>query len=154
MKMIKSVFAFVLSIVMVLLLFVVNDKTNYSDVDDYISSCTKYDSSLTVKTKTITSLMTYPCSSSVNSSSAVSTKVMKGTSLSVYELYKNTVGEYWYKVVYFGDTLFVKATDTDMVTHQIGDVTIVDPVSLLVRYGATVVLIPVYIDAVILPILL
>lgn len=129
MKKMRIIIAFVLTIMMILPLVGMSDKATYADESTYISSCTSYDSLLTVKTKTATNLMTYPCSSSTNSSSTVSLKVIKGTSLNVYELYKNTVGEYWYKVNYFEKTLYVKATDTQMITHQIGDVKIKDPVS-------------------------
>lgn len=129
MKIMKRVLAFILTVVMVLPLVRIEDKLTYADMSTYISSCTLYDSLLTVRTKAITSLMTYPCGSSTNNSSMVSSKVTKGTDLNVYGLYKNTVGEYWYKVIYFGKTLYVKATDTQMITHQIGDVIITDPVS-------------------------
>lgn len=129
MKKNKIVLALVLATIMGLLVAGTGDKMAYADVSAYISSCTSYDSLLTVKTKTATNLMTYPCSTSTNSSSTVSSKVIKGTDLNVYGLYKNTAGEYWYKVVYFGKTLYVKATDTQMTVHQIGDVTITDPVS-------------------------
>jgi len=130
MKNMKRVLSFVLVFIMVLSFNHIQIETIYAeDVNTYVSSCTMYDSSLTVRTKTLTSLMTYPCSSSTNNLSAVSLQVIKGTDLNVYALYKNTVGEYWYKVIYFGKTLFVKAVDTEMVLHQIGDVTIKDPVS-------------------------
>ena len=126
----KKVLSFVLIIALVVSLIQMDCRMTYADdVSTYISSCTTYDSMLIVRTKTATSLMTYPCSSSTNSSSKVSAKVMKATDLNVYALYKNTAGEYWYKVIYFGKPLYVKAVDTEMITHQIGDVAIVDPVS-------------------------
>ena len=113
-------------------------KETSTTLSTYLTNCTAYASHLIVKTTAATSLMTYPCTKAVQSNSSLNAKVAADTTLFVKQLYKNTVGEYWYKVVRYGKTCYVKADDTTLVEHLTGDVTatgISSPASLSYKAG-------------------
>lgn len=98
-----------------------------------VSEGTFYNSYINVITNAAVSLMTNPWSHETNSSSTVVTNVAADTVLFVEGLYKNTLNEYWYKVVYYGNTCYVKADTTTFKDHKTGDVTateIYSPASL------------------------
>ncbi len=98
---------------------------------DYIAQ--SYASSLLVITKTTTNLMEGP-SASANAKYTLPAD----TVLTVQALHRNTSGEYWYEVLYYNMTLYVKAANTTMAAHLTGDVTVTDvcsPASL--AYGAS-----------------
>ena len=105
-------------------------------VDTYIAGCTAYAASLQVKTTAETPLMTYPCTTATQSGSSVYETLAAGTALHVTKLYMNTAGEYWYAVSHNLTTCYVKASDTTMLEHLVGDVTatgVMSPASL--AYG-------------------
>ncbi|MBQ8621389.1 MAG: hypothetical protein IJ422_03645 [Oscillospiraceae bacterium] len=124
MKRFKQLTAFILTAALVLSsVFVGAVPVSAAGVDTYIASCTAYNSYLTVRTTTATALMTYPCSSATQSASSQVAKVTADTMLTVTALYKNTAGEYWYKVTHYGEVCYVKAADTTLVDQLTGDVT-------------------------------
>ena len=89
---------------------------------DYIS--TSYASNLNVRTNVSTALKSEPN----NSASAMYT-VGANNTLSVKALHKNTSGTYYYEVLYYNTTLYVKATDCTMVNHLTSDISIANVVS-------------------------
>ena len=89
---------------------------------DYIS--TSYASSISIKTKTTTALKTEP-----NNAGAAKYTLPADIMLTVEALHKNTSGTYYYEVLFYGMTLYVKAADCALVNHLTGDVTIRDAVS-------------------------
>ena len=95
---------------------------------DYIS--TTYASNLSVKTKTTTSLKTEP-NNAGNAKYTLPADIM----LTVKALHQNTSGTYYYEVLFYNMTLYVKAADCSVVDHLTGDITIknvVSPASLAI----------------------
>ena len=82
---------------------------------DYIAQ--SYASSLLVTTKVATNLMEGP-SASANAKYTLPAD----TVLTVQALHRNTSGEYWYEVLYYNMTLYVKAANTTKTAHLTGDV--------------------------------
>lgn len=76
-------------------------------------------SNLNVTTKVSTALKTEP-----NNSAAATYTVPANNTLSVQALHRNTSGTYYYEVLYYNMTLYVKATDCTMVNHLTGDISI------------------------------
>ena len=102
-------------------------------VDEVISA--SYASHLSVKTTQSTSLYSHPTTASGSSAKYT---LSAGTMLSVKELHKNTSGEYWYEVLYYNMTLYVKAADTTLVDHLTGDIVATDiesPTNLAINEG-------------------
>jgi hypothetical protein len=72
-----------------------------SSATTYINKCTYYASSLIVKAEADgTKIWDRPCSDSTDSSAKNIATLAKDTSMVVTALYKNTAGNYWYKVNY------------------------------------------------------
>ncbi len=118
-----------LALVLVLSCVPLSPLTAEAAASDYIAQ--SYASSILVETTKTTNLMEAP-SSSANAKYTLPTD----TVLTVQALHRNTAGEYWYEVVYYDITLYVKAANTTMTTHLTGDVTVTDvrsPASL--AYG-------------------
>ena len=95
-------------------------------VDAYVNSCTAYPANLTVKTTMDTTMMSHPCSPATDGSSAATHIIAKDTVLNVTGLYRNTAGEYWYRVERFGATAYIKGDETVLVDHLTGDITAED----------------------------
>ena len=95
-------------------------------VDSYIASCTTYPANLTVRTTKDTTMMSHPCTSATDSSSVPTHIIKDGTLLNVSALYKNTAGEYWYKVDRYGTVAYINGADTTLVEHLTGDITAED----------------------------
>lgn len=89
---------------------------------DYIAA--SYASNLNVITKVSTGLKAEP-----NNSASNKYTVAANNTLSVQALHKNTSGIYYYEVLYYNTTLYVKATDCQMVSHLTGDISIANAVS-------------------------
>ena len=89
---------------------------------DYIS--TSYASSLSVKTKVTTGLLTEP-----NNSATAKYTLPANTMLTVKALHLNKAGTYYYEVLFYNMTLYVKAVDCTMMDHLTGDVTITNVLS-------------------------
>ena len=95
---------------------------------DYIS--TSYASSLSVKTKVATALKTEP-----NNAGSAKYTLPTNTMLTVKALHLNTAGTYYYEVLFYNMTLYVKAADCTLVDHLTGDITIknvLSPASLAI----------------------
>ena len=105
------------------------DEPEQGDGNTEVSEGTFYRSNINVLTTKATALMTNPWSAETNVSSKVHENVAADTVLFVEGVYQNTVGEYWYKVVRFGETCYVKATDTVLKDHKTGDITAKDMLS-------------------------
>ena len=84
---------------------------------DYIS--TSYASNLNVRTNVNTALKAEP-----NDYASAMYTVPANNTLSVQALHRNTAGTYYYEVLYYNTTLYVKATDCTMVNHLTGDISI------------------------------
>ena len=84
---------------------------------DYIA--TSYASNLNVVTKVTTALKTEP-----NNAASAKYTVAANNTLNVQALHLNTSGTYYYEVVYYNTTLYVRATDCTMVSHLTGDISI------------------------------
>ena len=84
---------------------------------DYIAA--SYASNLNVMTTAVTALKTEP-----NNAAAATYTVAANNTLSVQALHQNTSGTYYYEVLYYNTTLYVKATDCKMVNHLTGDISI------------------------------
>ena len=89
--------------------------THAASASSYIS--TTYASNLSVKTTSTANLYDVPSANGV-----LKYTVSKDTQLRVKALHKNTSGEYWYEVLYYNLTLYVKGADTTLVSHLTGDV--------------------------------
>ena len=89
---------------------------------DYIA--TSYAANLNVRTKVSTALKSEP-----NNSASAKYTVAANNTLNAQALHQNTSGTYYYEVVYYNTTLYVKATDCTMVSHLTGDISITNVVS-------------------------
>lgn len=104
-----------------------------ASADTYIS--TTYAANLSIKTEKVTNLMDLPTTAS---GSQVKYTIPADTMLTAKALYKNTSGEYWYKVIYYNLTLYVNAAHTLMVDHLTGDIkaeNLQSPAALQYGYG-------------------
>ena len=84
---------------------------------DYIAA--SYASNLNVMTTVITALKTEP-----NDAAAAAYTVAANNTLSVQALHQNTAGTFYYEVLYYNTTLYVKATDCKMLNQLTGDISI------------------------------
>ena len=89
---------------------------------DYISA--SYASNLSVKTKTATALKAEP-----NNAGSAKYTLPANMMLTVKALHKNTAGTYYYEVLFYNMTLYVKASDCIMMDHLTGDIQITDALS-------------------------
>lgn len=104
--------------------------------EDYLIQCYEYPAYFVAQTKNSAILMSEPCDSTVDANSVRLGKVAEGTILQVEGLYKNTVGEYWYKVLRYGETVYVPGMDVTVLEHKVGDVSISDVISpACIGYG-------------------
>ena len=95
---------------------------------DYIS--TSYASNLSVKTNKAMALKSEP-----NDAGGAKYTLPANTMLTVKALHKNTSGTYYYEVLFYNMTLYVKAVDCTLVDHLTGDVSMtgaVGPASLAI----------------------
>ena len=92
-------------------------------VEDYTSSCTYYPSHCQIKVDTSTPINTQPCSESTANDSVNLGYASAGQTYTATGLYKNTYGNYWYRIesgysktgyIYAGDTTYVKQITTDL----------------------------------------
>ena len=84
---------------------------------DYIA--TSYAANLNVMTTVATALKSEP-----NNAAGAAYTVAANNTLSVQALHLNTSGTYYYEVLYYNTTLYVKATDCKFVSHLTGDISI------------------------------
>ncbi|MBQ7134431.1 MAG: hypothetical protein IJO20_08070 [Ruminococcus sp.] len=99
-----------------------------SDTVDYVSQCTLYPSyGKLVCTGTDVWTRTLPCYASVNSSTAAISAYNSGDVLTCTGVVKNTVGEYWYRVLSStGSHLYVRAAYMDFKEQYLTDITLTD----------------------------
>ena len=84
---------------------------------DYIAA--SYAANLNVMTTVATALKSEP-----NNAAGAAYTVAANNTLSVQALHLNTSGTYYYEVLYYNTTLYVKATDCKFVSHLTGDISI------------------------------
>ena len=84
---------------------------------DYIA--TSYAANLNVMTTVATALKSEP-----NNAAGAAYTVAANNTLRVQALHLNTSGTYYYEVLYYNTTLYVKATDCKFVSHLTGDISI------------------------------
>ena len=94
----------------------------------YISKCTYYPSYLTVRTPEASKLWSTPCSDATSDEAVNIGKTNAGDPLTVTAMYKNTQGNFWYKVTYNGKECYIYGANTTFVGALYGDVTISDSV--------------------------
>lgn len=82
----------------------------------YISQCTFYPSSYTIKAIATANLRNMPCNSNTNAASKILVSLDKGTTLTATGVLKNTEGNYWYRVLYNGNTYYLYAKNTEAVS--------------------------------------
>ena len=91
----------------------------------YVSKCTAYAAHCAVQITADTSVMSLPCSSMVDGSSAVLQTAAAGGSWTATGLYQNTAGELWYQVTTeSGKEGYVLASNTVYVDEKTDDITI------------------------------
>lgn len=84
---------------------------------DHIAA--SYAANLNVMTTVATALKSEP-----NNAAGAAYTVAANNTLSVQALHRNTSGTYYYEVLYYNTTLYVKATDCKFVSHLTGDISI------------------------------
>ncbi len=95
-------------------------------VGSYLSECTFYNTYLKVQVlnKLYTTLKSLPCSKDTTTySTDVRTSII-GETLTVTGLYRNTQGNYWYRVNDNGTTCYLYAGDAKVLEHLTSDITI------------------------------
>ena len=131
MKHLKRYLSLALALILVLSLVNFGTLPAKAAAADYIS--TSYASSLTVKTKVTTPLKNEP-NDSANAKYTLPADIM----LTVKALHQNTAGTYYYEVLFYNMTMYVKAADCALVDHLTGDISItnvVAPASLAIGDG-------------------
>lgn len=99
-----------------------------SEITDYISQCTYYPAyGKLVCTGTDVWTRTLPCYASVNSSTVAISAYNQGDVLTCTGLFKNTAGEYWYRVQpASGSALYVRAAYMEFKEQYLTDITLKD----------------------------
>ena len=92
--------------------------------ESYINKCTSLSSYCSISSSTKTTIKTLPCSKSTSSDSEDIATISPGTLLTATKIYKNTAGNYWYRVSYNGKDGFVYSGDTTVSSFLTDDVTI------------------------------
>lgn len=111
MKLLQRLTSLTLALLMLLSLVYISPATQAN------AATTTYAANLRVKTTQVTGLVT-----STSASASAKYTLPADTTLTATELYLAD-GIYWYKVTYYGNTLYIKAADTTMVAHVTADVT-------------------------------
>jgi hypothetical protein len=91
---------------------------------NYLSKCTLYPCYRTVKITSATTLKTFPCSASTDSTSKNVRTPSIGETFTATGLYKNTAGNYWYRVTDGSTTCYLSANNASSVAALYTDVTI------------------------------
>ncbi len=79
----------------------------------YLANCERYASDGTVTVVNTTIMQSKPCSQETDDDSVEVYTQPAGTEVKVTALYENSVGDYWYKTEYEGQTCYLFAGDTD-----------------------------------------
>ena len=79
----------------------------------YLAQCERLSSEGTVKIVADTKLWTAPCTAEVYEDSQQSGSLIPGERIAVLAMYRNTAGEYWYKIPYNGAVRYLHSADTD-----------------------------------------
>ncbi len=86
-------------------------KKLYSSPAAYLERCVFYSSNGTITIRKSSNLKTCPCSVSTYSSSQTLQATTKGKQYTVTGLYRNTAGNYWYRIDFGGADAYVYAGD-------------------------------------------
>ena len=90
---------------------------------NYLSKSSYYPSHCEITTTKSIKAMSYPCTSDVDSESTVIATLQANQTVVANALFRNTLGEYWYRIIcygttpayiYAGDTTFVRELRTDV----------------------------------------
>ncbi len=105
------------------------DHTLYAHwaLSSYLKKCTEYPTHGRVETVSQTYLKTLPCSKDTDSNSTDVAVLPAGVSLEPIAIYKNSAGNYWYKVIYNGTTCYLYSGDTKWKNWLGTDITLVNP---------------------------
>lgn len=92
---------------------------------NYLSGCTYYPSYCNIRFTAETKAYSYPCTTETDSESARVATISQGKEVIAYALYRNSIGEYWYKIITYGTTpAYVYAGDTEFLSERYDDVRI------------------------------
>ena len=98
--------------------------SKYPEDRSYISQCTSYPSYAIIKATKATTVKTLPCSAATSSESHDICVLSTGDTLTATAIYRNSAGNYWYKVSANGQTGYVYAGETSVISLKYDDVTI------------------------------
>ncbi len=90
----------------------------------YLSQCELKATYLTVKVEKATTLKSLPCSAGTSAESKDIRSGVIGETLTVTGMYRNTAGNYWYRVDDNGTTCYLYSGDTTVTKHLGTDITI------------------------------
>ena len=96
------------------------------ELSSYLKKCTEYPTHGSVEIVSKTYLKTLPCSKETDSSSADVESLSTGVILEPIAIYKNSAGNYWYKVIYNGTTCYLYSGDTKWKNWLGTDITLVN----------------------------
>ena len=101
-------------------------KTAYANATaNYINRSTYYPSHCEIKTTKSIKAMSYPCTSDVDSDSTVIATLQANQTVVGNALFRNTKGEYWYRITCYGTTpAYIYAGDTEFLKELRSDVRI------------------------------
>ena len=97
---------------------------NLTPSDDYLSNCTEIPTYLKIKVTSATTIKSLPCSKATSAKSVDIRNGVIGEVFTTTAMYKNTAGNYWYKVSVNGQTGYVYAGNTAVSAYLTDDVTI------------------------------
>ncbi len=91
----------------------------------YLNRCTYYPSHCDIRVTKEIKAMSYPCTSDVDSESTVIATLQAGKNITANALFLNSKGEYWYRILCYGDTVaYIYAGDTEFLRENRSDVRI------------------------------
>ena len=90
----------------------------------YMEYCTSYATHGNVQLTKASDLMTYPCSTKCYAKSSSHKKLQTGAQLETIGVCKNPAGEYYYKVLYNGKTLYVNTKNTKWICWRSDDISV------------------------------
>ena len=92
---------------------------------NYLAKSDYYPSHCEITTKKSIKAMSYPCTSDVDAESTVIATLKDDQTVVANALFRNTKGEYWYRIICYGDTpAYIYAGDTSFVRELVSDVRI------------------------------
>ena len=93
--------------------------------ESYLSSCTYYPAHCKIKVNTSTNINSQPCGVSSANGSVKQGTASSGQTYTATGLYRNSSGEYWYRVATsYGDASYLAASNTSYVSQITSDITL------------------------------